>query len=123
MEKQPKDNSVATQVVISDDVIASIAMNAVKDINGVGRLVQRPADMRSVVNIFEGALKYIEVYSNDKTYTLKLHITIKEGEKIPAVVADVQSAVKNAVQGMSGCVVSKVNVSVADVEISKKTSD
>ena len=119
MEKQPA-NSVASQLVISDDVIASVAMNAAKDINGVGKIVQRPKDIRSVVEIFEGALKYVEVSSNEKTYTLKIHITIKDGEKIPVVAAEVQKAVKNAVQGMTGCVVSKVNVCVADVEITEK---
>ena len=119
MEKQP-DNSLVSQLVISDDVIASVAMNAVKDIDGVGKIVHRPKDIRSVAEMFEGALKYVEVYSNEKTYTIKLHITIKDGEKIPVVAAQVQKAVKNAVQGMTGCVVSKVNVSVADVEITEK---
>lgn len=114
------ENSVASQLVISDDVIASIAMNAAKDINGVGKIVQRPKDIRSVVEIFEGALKYVDVSSNEKTYSLKIYLTIKDGEKIPAVAAAVQQAVKNAVQGMTGCVVSKVNVCVADVEITEK---
>ena len=119
MKKEP-NTTVATSLVISEDVIASIAMSAAKDIGGVGRLVQRPADLRSVMNIFEGALKYVEVSSSDRVYTLKLHISIKDGEKIPAVVAEVQKVVKNAVQGMTGCAVSKVNVCVADVEITEK---
>jgi uncharacterized alkaline shock family protein YloU len=118
--KTDNNTSVATQLIISDDVIASIAMSAAKDIEGVGRLVQRPKDIRSVVKIFEGPLRYVEVSSNDKVYNLKLHITIKDGEKIPSVVANVQTAVKNAIQGMGGCVVSKVNVCVADVEIAEK---
>ena len=92
MEKQPNKNNVATQLVISDDVIASIAMSAAKDISGVGRLVQRPTDVRSVINIFEGALKYVEVISSDNVYNLKVFITIKDGEKIPTVVSEVQKA-------------------------------
>ncbi len=120
MNKQPENNSVTTNLVISDDVIASIAMSAAKDISGVGKLVQRPTDIRSVMNIFEGALKYVEVSSSDKVYSLKVYITINDGEKIPAVVSEVQKAVKSAVQGMTGCAVSKVNVCVADVEIIEK---
>ena len=121
MDKQKDNNtSVATQLIISDEVIASIAMSAAKDIEGVGSLVQRPKDIRGIVKIFEGPLRYVEVTSNDKVYNLKLYITIKDGEKIPPVVAKVQTAVKNAVQGMGGCVVSKVNVCVADVEIIEK---
>jgi len=120
MRKQPENNSVSTQLVISDEVIASIAISAAKDIEGVVGFVQRPKDIRSVVYIFEGPLKYVEVASNDNVYSLKLYITVKDGIKIPAVVSQVQSAVKNAIQGMGGCVVSKVNVCVADVKIKEK---
>ncbi|MEE1283307.1 MAG: Asp23/Gls24 family envelope stress response protein [Acutalibacteraceae bacterium] len=122
MEKQPKGKSVSTQLVISDEVIASIAMSAAKDIEGVAGLVQRPKDIRSVIHIFEGPLKYVEVVSNDTVYNLKLYIAVKDGVKIPTVVSQVQSAVKNAVQGMGGCVVSKVNVCVADVKIKEKST-
>ena len=122
MEKQPKGKSVSTQLVISDEVIASIAMSAAKDIEGVAGLVQRPKDIRSVIHIFEGPLKYVEVVSNDAVYNLKLYIAVKDGVKIPTVVSQVQSAVKNAVQGMGGCVVSKVNVCVADVKIKEKST-
>ncbi len=120
MLKQPENNAVSTNLVISDDVIASIAMSAAKDINGVGKLVQRPADIRSLINIFEGSLKFVEVTSSDNVYTLKVYITINDGEKIPSVVSEVQNAVKSAVQSMTGCAVSKVNVCVADVEITEK---
>ncbi len=120
MGKHPDSNTVATQLVISDEVIASIAMSAAKDIEGVAGFVQRPKDIRSFVNIFEGPLKYVEVSSSDNVYNIKLYITVKDGVKIPAVVSQVQPAVKNAVQGMGGCVVSKVNVCVADVKITEK---
>ena len=120
MEKQPNSNTVATQLVISDEVIASIAMSAAKDIEGVAGFVQRPKDIRSVVYIFEGPHKYVEVISNENVYNLKLYITVMDGIKIPTVVSQVQSAVKNAIQGMGGCVVSKVNVCVADVKIKEK---
>ncbi len=121
MGNQPINSEVASKLVISDDVIASIAMNAAKDIPGVGRVVQRPTNVRNVMNIFEGALKYVEVSTSDNVvYTIKIHIAIKEGEKIPVVAAEVQKAVKNAVQNMTGCAVSKVNVLVADADISEK---
>lgn len=111
--------SPSTGLIISDDVIASIAMSAIKDVAGVGRLVQRPTNLKSMVGMYEGAQKFIEVYRSDNVYSLKLHITVNEDCKIPVVAADVQKAVKNAVQEMTSKVVSKVNVVIAGVESTK----
>ncbi len=108
--------SPSSGLVISDDVIASIAMSAAKDVAGVGRLVQRPANIKGMVGMYEGAQKYIEVYKTDNVYSLKLHMTVNEDSKIPTVAAGVQKAVKNAVQEMTSKVVSKVNVVIAGVE-------
>ena len=110
-------NSPSSGLIISDDVIASIAMSAVKDVAGVGKLVQRPANLKGMVGMNEGAQKFIEVSKSDNVYSLKLHITVTEDSKIPTVAADVQKAVKNAVQEMTSKVVSKVNVVIAGVEI------
>lgn len=111
--------SPSTGLIISDDVIASIAMSAIKDVAGVGRLVQRPTNLKSMVGMYEGAQKFIEVYRSDNVYSLKLHITVNEDCRIPVVAADVQKAVKNAVQEMTSKVVSKVNVVIAGVENTK----
>lgn len=105
-------------LVIADDVIASIALSAVKDVPGVGRVVPRLADVKSVVGIFEPSQKLVEVSKSDNVYSIKLHLTVNEDAKIPVVAAQVQKAVKNAVQEMTSMVVSKVNVVIAGVEIS-----
>ena len=106
----------STGLVISDEVIASIAMSAVKDVSGVGKLVQRPTNLKGMVGMYEGAQKYVEVYKTDNVYTLKLHITVNDDCKIPVVASEVQKSVKNAVQEMTSKVVSKVNVVIAGVE-------
>ena len=118
METQP-DNRSTSELIISHDVIAAIAVNAAKDVPGVGHIVQRPNDVRSVVNMLDGAQRYVEVTEADRVYNLKLHLFINEGEKIPGVASSVQKAVKNAVQSMTGSVVSKVNVVVAGVDIAE----
>ena len=109
--------SPSAGLVISDDVIASIAMSAARDVAGVGKLVQRPANLKGMVGMYEGAQKYIEVSKSDNVYSLKLHMTVCEDSKIPVVAAEVQKTVKNAVQEMTSKVVSKVNVVIAGVEI------
>lgn len=105
-------------LVISDEVIASIALAAIKDVPGVGKPVPRPADMTSVAGLFEKTQKTVEVSKADNVYSITLHITVNEDAKIPVVAAEVQKAVKNAVQEMTSMVVSKVNVVIAGVEIS-----
>ncbi len=103
-------------LVISDEVIASIALGAIKDVPGVGKPVPRPADMTSVAGLFEKTQKTVGVSKADNVYSITLHITVNEDAKIPVVAAEVQKAVKNAVQEMTSMVVSKVNVVIAGVE-------
>ena len=80
-------------LVISEDVIASIALNAAKDVEGV------------------------RVLSSDNDVKIYIHVNIAPGTKIPKVAADIQKNVKNAVQSMTGKMVSKVNVSIAGMDI------
>ncbi len=117
----PNNSAPASGLIISDDVIASIAVGAVRDVAGVGRIVQRPKDIKSLIGMHEGAQKFVEVLKFDNVYSLKLHITVSEESKIPVVAAAVQKAVKNAVQEMTSKVVSKVNVVIAGVEIKSCT--
>ena len=82
-------------LVISEDVIASIALNAAKDVEGVSSFAARP----------------------DNDVKIYIHVNIAPGTKIPKVAADIQKNVKNAVQSMTGKMVSKVNVSIAGMDI------
>ena len=47
------DNRDSGGVVISNDVIASIAANAVKDVDGFGSFSSRPADLLSQAHLSE----------------------------------------------------------------------
>ncbi len=117
-----KNNASASSgLYISDDVIASIAVAAVKDVPGVGRILQRPKNLKSMIVAADGAQRFVEVLKIDNVYVLKLHITVSEESKIPTVAAAVQKAVKNAVQEMTSKVVSKVNVVISGVEIKNCT--
>ena len=115
------NNGPASGLIISDEVIASIALGAIKDVPGVGKPVPRPADMTSIAGLFEITQKTVEVNKADNVYSITLNITVNEDAKIPVVAAEVQKAVKNAVQEMTSMVVSKVNVVIAGVEISGTT--
>ena len=56
---------------------------------------------------------------NENEIKLHLYLLLKGGTKIPAVSAQVQRAVKNAVQNMTGRVVTKVNISIVGVDFSE----
>jgi len=48
-------------LVISDDVIASIALNAAKDVEGVSSFAARTPDVHSIFKLGEGAAKSVRV--------------------------------------------------------------
>ena len=87
-------------LVISEDVIASIALNAAKDVEGVSSFAARTPDVHSIFKLGEGAAKSVRVLSSDND--VKIYI---------------QKNVKNAVQSMTGKMVSKVNVSISGMDI------
>ena len=103
-------------LVISEDVIASIALNA-EDVEGVSSFAARTPDVHSIFKLGEGAAKSVRVLSSDNDVKIYIHVNIAPGTKIPKVAADIQKNVKNAVQSMTGKMVSKVNVSIAGMDI------
>lgn len=110
-------------LVISEDVIASIALNAAKDVEGVSSFAVRTPDVHSIFKLGEGAARFVRVVSSDNDVKISVHVNIAPGTKIPKVAADIQKNVKNAVQSMTGKMVSKVNVSVAGMDIEPKEED
>lgn len=116
MEKNDKKENNIGGLVISEEVIASIALNATKDVEGVAGFAVRPPDMHSLLKKGESPLKSVRVWSGDNDIKLQIYIYIKENQKIPTIAAEVQRNVKNAVQNMTGRVVTKVNVSIAGID-------
>ena len=85
----PQNNhgNFSSEYVISEEVLATIAANAAKDVEGVARLGSRPADLIDLVHT----------------------------AKIQEVCRNVQTAVKEAIQNMTGRVVTRVDVSVTGI--------
>lgn len=108
-------------VVISNEVIASIAANAVKDVEGFGSFANRTPDFLTQALRGSDSQKAIKVWSLDNDVKIQIYINVKSGANIQSVCTNIQRAVKNAVQGMSGKVVSKVNVSIQGVDYCEPT--
>jgi len=123
METNEKKDSNLGGLVISEEVIASIAINAAKDIDGVAGFATRPPDMHSLLKLGDSPLKSVRVWSNDNDIKLQIYLIIKDNKKIPAIAAEVQRSVKNAVQSMTGRVVTKVNVSISGIDLGEQNEN
>ena len=104
-------------LIISEEAVSSIATNAAKDVDGVTGFSNRPADVVSTIK--KGSLKVmspVRIVQDGDDLDISIYINIANGKKIQPVAEEVQRVVKEAVQNMTGKLVSKVNVIIASVE-------
>jgi uncharacterized alkaline shock family protein YloU len=104
-------------LVISEEVISSIAINAAKDVEGVSSFSNRPVDVISTIK--KGSLKVmspVRVSQNGEDISVSIYINIEPNKKIKSVAQNVQTNVKEAIQNMTGRLVSKVNVVIAGID-------
>lgn len=104
--------------IISEEVVATIAATAAREVEGVAGMAQRPMDLRGmVINV---ANKYVGVLNTDTETVVDVYVNLKAGARIPDVAGEVQRVVKNEVQSMTGRPVTKVNVHVAGIVFEDK---
>ena len=104
-------------VIISEEAVSSIVTNAAKDVTGVTGFSNKPDDVVSTIK--KGSLKVmspVRVFQDGDDLDISVYINIASGIKIQPVAEEVQRVVKEAVQNMTGKLVSKVNVIIASVE-------
>ncbi len=105
------------KVIISEEVIASIAAIAAGEIDGVAGLGA------STVTEFLGkksASKGVKVSFNEESVEILATITVKKGAIIPSVAKAVQANIISAVESMTGISVVAVNVKVGGVAFEKE---
>ncbi len=105
------------ELVISDEVLSSIAVNAAKDVDGVSSFFNRPVDVVSTIK--KGSFKVmspVRIIQDGDNFSMSIYINLSPGKKFQKVATEVQSAVKESVQNMTGKLVTKVNVIVAGID-------
>lgn len=110
------------ELVISNEVISSIAINAAKDVDGVSSFYNGPVDV--VNTIKQGSLRVmspVRIMQDGDDFSISIYINVLPGKKFQTVATEVQSAVKESVQNMTGKLVKKVNVIVAGIDFDKPT--
>lgn len=98
---------------ISRDVIATIAGCAATEIEGVAALAPFTSGLTTGWVLKARSSLPVAVTLNDDVACIDINLNLEYGAKIPEVSVKVQSAVKDAVQNMTGVAVTKVNVHVA----------
>ncbi len=104
-------------LVISEEVIASIAVAASKDVEGVSGFTSKPVKLQNFIKISDTASKSVDVTMTETDIKIHIYIKVNQDAKIPLVAEKVQQNIKNAVQNMTGTMVSEVDVTVSTVDL------
>ena len=97
--------AVKSKLKISDDVMITIARLAALDVKGV-------AGLGGEINTMSRLRK---VSMMGDVAAIDIRIKVKSGEKARSVALDVQNAVKENIQNMTGVTVARVNVTISGV--------
>ena len=103
-------------ILISEDVIATIIENAVKDVEGVVGLSVKPgADIADMIGKKSWG-KGIKInISDDNALSVDCNVNIGYGQSVVAVAKSVQDAVTGALESATGVKVSAVNINVCGI--------
>ena len=103
-------------VMISEDVIATIVAQSVCEVEGVADLVSKVgADIADLIGKKAWGKGMKILIAEDNTLTIACNIQIKYGHSVVEVAAAVQNAVTAAVENMTGVKVASVNVNVCGI--------
>jgi len=112
---QPKDDKPKGGIVISEEVLAAIAVTAAREVEGVAALVPRPANITRLLR-GQGDLRYVKLTQSGAQLSLELALRVRAGVNIAGLACEVQRAVKTALQDMTGKTVARVNLKIAGAE-------
>lgn len=117
-----KVNTTGASLRISNDVLTKIAEVAATEIKGVAsegeHLVVSDKNIAQLTGKFMPQSPVKAVLRNDAV-EVTVSIVVLQGFKADNIAQAVQQSVKSAIQNMAGISVSKVNVKIADIMLSK----
>lgn len=109
---QVQDNG---SVMISEDVIASIVSQSIKDVDGIVCINSKPAaELADMIGKKWGKGLRICVGENN-ALTIDVDVVIGYGQSVVSIAESVQDTIINAVQSMTGVKDISVNVNVSGI--------
>ena len=112
---QPKTNTTADSIRVSDGVIVSIVSRILDEIDGVYSLAPRPAAAAERL-LSPAAQRPVQTTLHDGAAVIDISVYLCFGCRMKEVSALIQQRVKDAVQDMTGIAVSRVNIYIAGVK-------
>ena len=109
---QPQEGG---NILISEDVIASIASLAVREVEGVYGLSATQTAILGKKNLSSG----IRVTLQDNVIDIACNLVVRMGQPVMTVAKNVQEGIANAVESMAGVRPAHVNVNVCGVAAPK----
>ena len=107
---------------INLDVIESMAAMAALEINGVSAMAAKKVDIK---NAFSGkpVFKPVSAEIKNGAVIIELHICVSKNFNAKQVAEAVQEGVKDRVQNMTSNAVTKINVHIAEVDLTEEAED
>ena len=115
-------NEKVTELSVSTEVLEKMAELAAKEVAGVVGLSKKSVDIRDAVKT-GSAFKGVKVENLNGAIAINVYICVGRDAYVREVAEAVQSNVKDKIQTMTGTTVTKVNVTVADIEIEKPENE
>ncbi len=123
MEKTvAKDDIDLGTVRIADDVVATIATYAAKEIEGVaGMSGNSTSNFLSRAGVKMPEAKGVKVTVDNGNVDVDVSVILDYGYNIPATSSKIQARVKSSIENMTGLNVTDVNVRIASIRISPES--
>ena len=103
-------------VMISEDVIATIVANAVAEVEGVNGLSVKPgSDIHEIISKKAWGKSLKVVIGEDDVVYIDCNVVIGYGQSVVAVAKAIQENVTSALESMTGVTVANVNVNVCGI--------
>jgi uncharacterized alkaline shock family protein YloU len=117
------EQEIAGETIVEDDVVASIAGLAAREVEGVaglGKSSVRRALTERLAGTGDKAKLGVGVEVGKKEAIVDLSLVIVYGFNIPKIVAEVRKKVASRLMEISGLVAKEINVVVASIEFPEK---
>lgn len=102
-------------VMISEDVIASIITETVSEVEGIDSIaVKSVSEFADLIGMNWGKGMKISI-GEDNSITIDCNVIVKFGQSVIDVATNAQQAITNAVEGIAGVKVNNVNVNVCGI--------
>jgi uncharacterized alkaline shock family protein YloU len=108
----PQENG---SINISEEVVASLVVNAINETEGVSGLANTAGNELAELIGLKTVQKGIKVQFNEGKITVDAIITVQYGQNIVKVAQDAQDAVNSAILSATGIEDSEVNIHVSGI--------